>query len=272
MSQRVLVTGAASGLGRELALAYAKAGWRVCVADIQADRGEAVVQEIAKLNKDESFFQPLNVTKGADFTAAIEQMQTKWGGIDAIINNAGVASGGPFDWLDESTWKWMLDINLMGVVRGCLAAAKKFKQQNRGHIINIASMAGLLNPPAMANYNVAKAGVISLSETLHAELAPYNIHVTCVCPSFFKTNLTETMRSPDSNMTTTMERFMDHSDLSAEDIARMIFKAMQEKQFMLLPHDKAREAWEQKKNFPEQYFQESVKVAESIKRKSAKSN
>ncbi|HET8706681.1 MAG TPA: SDR family oxidoreductase [Pseudomonadales bacterium] len=269
MTQRILITGAASGLGRELALQFGRSGWQVCVADIQAQRGADVVAEIQALGQ-AAFYQPLDVTRSEDFTAALAQMNARFGGIDAIINNAGVASGGPFDWLDEATWRWVLDINLMGVVRGCSAVVQAFKQQNHGFIVNIASMAGLLNPPGMANYNVAKAGVISLSETLYSELAPYNISVTCVCPSFFKTNLLENTRSPDAGMLSNMERFMSHSELSAADIAGMIYAAMINKKFLVLPHEKAREAWVMKKNSPELFFQDAMKVAESIKRKAVK--
>lgn len=272
MAQTILITGAASGLGRELALKYAANGWRVCVADIQAERGAGVVAEIAAFSNAEAFYQHLDVTKAEDFATAIDQMNQRWGGIEAIINNAGVASGGPFDWLDEASWRWVLDINLLGVVRGCHAAVQAFKQQNHGAIVNIASMAGLLNPPGMANYNVSKAGVIALSETLYAELAPYNVSVTCVCPSFFKTNLLENTRTPDASIVSNMERFMSHSELSAADIAGIIYNAMAAKEFLVMPHEKAREAWILKKNSPDLFFQDAIKVAESIKRKSTKTD
>lgn len=270
MPNRVLITGAASGLGRELALKYAANGWSVCVADVNSERGEQVVAEI-NAGSAQAFFHVLDVTRTADFDAAIAEMTRRFGGIDAIVNNAGVASGGPFDWLDDTSWQWVLNINLMGVVRGCRAVIEAFKQQNHGFIVNIASMAGLLNPPGMANYNVSKAGVIALSETLYAELAPLGVSVTCVCPSFFKTNLMENTRSPDANLQTNMERFMSHSELSAGDIAEMVFNAMINRDFLLLPHEKAREAWVLKKNSPEIYYQDAIKIAESIRRKAVKS-
>lgn len=260
---RLLITGAASGLGREIALRYAREGARIVVADVNQERGQETVAELEQLGA-ESFFAALDVREFSQFEALREQMIERWQGVDIVVNNAGVASGGTFDEVDLDTWDWMLGINLMGVVKGCKAFTPLFKQQGHGYFINIASMAGLLCPPDMAEYNVAKAGVIALSETLRSELHPYNIFTTVVCPSFFKTNLAESFRSTDSNSTKAIEALLETSDISAADIADQIYAAVQSQEFMLLPHKRARTAYAIKQADPDAAHKELLKISHSI--------
>ncbi|HEX4870583.1 MAG TPA: SDR family NAD(P)-dependent oxidoreductase, partial [Moraxellaceae bacterium] len=172
---RVLITGAASGLGRALALAWARRGARLVIADLNAERGAESVALCRAAGAADAVFRLLDVRREADFAAAAEWLEREWAGVDVVVNNAGVAGGGRFEGIDEADWQWMLDINLMGVVRGCRAFTPLFKRQDGGQFVNIASMAGLLNPPSMSNYHVAKAGVIALSETLAVELEPWHI-------------------------------------------------------------------------------------------------
>lgn len=259
---RILITGAASGLGKELALHYAQRGAAICVADIHQARGEATLDEITALGAD-AFYQPLDVRDIDAFQQCRELILARWSGIDIVINNAGVASAGSFDAITLDTWEWMLSINLMGVVRSCKAFTPVFKQQRAGHFVNIASMAGLLNMPGMADYNVAKAGVVALSETLRAELAPWNIHTTVVCPSFFKTNLGESLRVTDEQTRETFRKLLDKSELSASDVAAIIVAAVAEKQFLVLPHEAARLAYQLKCTDPEAAFEQALKLAQS---------
>ena len=245
-TNRVFITGAASGLGRELALRFARDGYRVCVADIHEERGQSVLQELSAFGQDAFFFK-CDVSRDEDLAAAVQAMESRWGGTDVLINNAGVAGGGPFDWLSLDDWHWMMNINFMGVLRGCHFFVPAMKAQGHGHIINIASMAGLLNPPGMSNYNVAKAAVVSLSETLAPELHPFNIGVTCVCPSFFRTNLGESLRTPDQSTLGTLNKLVENSsDITAADIANMIFQGMEDGTFLVIPHEKAKLAWQHK--------------------------
>jgi NAD(P)-dependent dehydrogenase (short-subunit alcohol dehydrogenase family) len=155
----------------------------------------------------------------------------------------------------------MLNINLMGVVRGCSVFTPLFKHQHSGQFVNIASMAGLLNPPAMSSYNVAKAGVVALSETLSAELHPWNIRTLVVCPSYFQTNLHESMRTHDSAIKTGFNRLLASSELSADDIAAGILAAVDHGENLYLPHERARQAWDIKRQHPEKYLQESQALA-----------
>lgn len=265
-SKSVFITGAASGLGRALALEFSQQQFRVCVADVNEERGNETVSMI-KEQGGEAFYQPCDVREFGDFEQAREAMLSRWGSINAIINNAGVASSGTFDEITIENWDWMLSINLMGVVKGCKAFVPTFKDQGFGHIINIASMAGLILSPGMSDYNVAKAGVIALSETLYSELQPYGINTTVVCPGFFKTNLAESLRTTDDSSGDTFTKLLESGELSADDIASMTYKAMEEKQLFLLPHQKSAEAYRIKLQDPEKHYAGMLKIANSNKRK-----
>lgn len=264
--KNVFITGAASGLGKAIALQYASQGANICVADLNKDRAAETVAEVEKAGG-QAYFQKLDVRDYDAIVSARDTLLEKWGSIDLVINNAGVASAGVFDEIELDIWDWMLSINLMGVVKGCKAFTPTFKQQGHGHFVNIASMAGLLNPPGMADYNVAKAGVVALSETLRSELAPYNIQTTVVCPSFFQTNLGESLKTTNKKSTDSFNKLLASSDISADDIAAMIAKAVAEKEFILLPHEKAQMAYQAKIHNGEAYFAEMVKIAESNRRK-----
>ena len=264
-SPRAFITGAASGLGRELALRFASAGYRVCVADIHEHRGQQVVDEVKALGTD-AFFYQCDVSRDEALNNAVKAMEQRWGGTDVVINNAGVAGGGPFDWLSMDDWHWMMNINFNGVLRGCRSFVPAMKDQGHGVIINIASMAGLLNPPGMSNYNVAKAAVVSLSETLAPELKPWGIQVVCVCPSFFKTNLGESLRTPDTNTELNMNKLVDNaSDLSAAEIADIIFEAARAGEFLVIPHTKARQAWDFKRADIDQHLHAQLTLAHHLR-------
>jgi len=153
----------------------------------------------------------------------------------------------------------VLDVNLKGVMRGIRAFTPLFKQQNSGYFVNIASAAGLFSPAHMGAYNAAKAGVISLSESTSYELAPFNVGTTVVCPAFFQTNLMENMKFTVDGVGESVDRLMAKSSVSAEDIAEGIFNAVNEKQFMVLPHKMVRQQWIFKRNKPEE-FAELMKV------------
>ncbi len=249
-SLRVLVTGAGSGLGRALALAWARRGARVLVADIAHARGEESVALCKAAGAVDAAFLTLDVTRDADHHAALSWVTSHWQGLDILVNNAGVAGGGDFEGISEEDWLWMLNINLLGVVRGCRTFTPLFKQQQGGQFVNIASMAGLLNPPAMANYNVAKAGVVALSETLAAELSPWNIRTLVVCPSYFQTNLAESLRTHDLLTKAALGKLLASSNLTADDIADGIVKAVDSGDNLYLPHELARQAWQYKREHP----------------------
>jgi NAD(P)-dependent dehydrogenase (short-subunit alcohol dehydrogenase family) len=234
MSQRVLITGGASGLGKALAKAYLKTGAQVLITDINEQRGNEAEFELKALG--EVRFVKANTTLDSDWQMLLDWVQKNWKGLDVLVNNAGVAASGRIDKISMEDWDWIIDINLKGVIRGCRTFVPLFKQQKGGHIVNIASLAAVANAPTMSSYNVTKAGVVSLSETLRHELAPYGIHTTVVCPSFFQTNLADTMRTPEQGMDQTVRKLLAGGRLSADQVAERIVRAQQKQRFLELPH------------------------------------
>ncbi len=114
-----------------------------------------------------------------------------------LVNNAGVAGGGRIDRCTIDEWRWITDINLFGVVRGTQAFTPMLKEQRSGHIVNVASLAGLVHPAGMGSYNAVKAAVVAFTETCGHELAAYGIRASVVCPSYFRTNLMDSMQGSD---------------------------------------------------------------------------
>lgn len=249
MTQRIFITGGASGLGRALALRYARDGARVCIGDINPDIGQATEEEICQAGG-EGLFLSCDVRRIADLERVRTELEQRWGGVDVVVNNAGVATAGSIEDSSLADWEWILDINVLGVVRGCKVFTPLFKQQGQGVFVNVASMAGLMLAPMMDSYNVSKAGVIALSETLSMELRDDGIQVCCVCPSFFQTNLTEGMRSDLPGIQQNIAKLMKRSDLSAEDIAEQIVKAVNDGEFWVLPHQRERRMWKLKRHAP----------------------
>jgi NAD(P)-dependent dehydrogenase (short-subunit alcohol dehydrogenase family) len=239
-SQRIFITGAGSGLGRALALRYAAAGWRIAVTDRDLAAAEQTLALVTAAGGS-GFADICEVTSEESFAAVAARLEREWGGVDVLVNNAGVATKGTVAEAPLEQWQWVLNINLLGCVRGARAVIPLLKRQRSGHIVNIASFAGIDNPPAMASYNVAKAGVISLSETLRHELEADGIGVSVACPTFFKTNLIATSRdAPGADqdaapqMDKIVQRLMEKSSFTAETVAGLIFDAVRERRFLVL--------------------------------------
>lgn len=261
-AKRVFITGGASGLGRALALRYARDGWRVCIADLNDERGESTRAELAAAGAAEALYRHADVTCEADLQAIADELARVWAGLDVLINNAGVAQAGAIEDVSLADWEWIVNINLFGVVRGCKVFTAIFKRQGSGHIVNIASMAGLLDVPRMASYNVSKAAVVALSTTLEQELMSDGIGVSVVCPSFFQTNLGETMRATDPGLIKMMSKLLASGKLSADQVADAIVDGVAKKQVHILPHVAGERLWRAKRYLPHslysRMFQKSV--------------
>lgn len=260
--QRILITGAGSGLGRALALQFAQQGWRVAAAD----RDLASAQQTAANCSSAALALHLDVTSEDAWAQGLAQLQRTWGGIDVLVNNAGVASAGTVEDSPLDQWQWIININLLGCVRGSRAVIPLMKAQQGGHIVNVASFAGIANPPAMASYNATKAAVISLSETLRFELFPH-IGVSVACPSFFKTALMQTSNAlgPASGSTAPqmqriVHRLMDTAAVTAEQVAADIYDAVMRNRFLVITHPDAKQRYHLKRLAPALYFKLAQKV------------
>ncbi|MGQ0844913.1 MAG: SDR family NAD(P)-dependent oxidoreductase [Sporichthyaceae bacterium] len=262
--RRILITGAASGLGKALASAAARDGAWVLLTDVDPQAGELARLELAELLRETGgdpqrvAFLPLDVRSEEAWIAAREWVQREWSGLDVLVNNAGVAVGGPIADTPLADWDWIIDINLKGVVRGVHTFLPVFALQGGGHVVNIASLAGIANAPSMSAYNVTKAGVISLSETMRFELAGKGVRTTVVCPSFFATNIHTNMRSSDPMFEVIATKMVTGEGipgpkLTADDVARKVLRAVDRHTFWCLPHLEGRAIWMLKRYAPPVY-------------------
>lgn len=253
----VLITGAGSGLGRALAARYAAAGYAVACADIKPERA---AETVGLLGGNGHFALEVDVGVDRSVEAMRDEIRARWPTIDIVINNAGVGSGGSLMDASMDEWHWMLNINLLGVVRGCHAFVPWLLEQRAGHIVNVASFAGLAGAPNIMTYGVAKAGVVTLSEQLRAELHDHGVRVSVVCPSFFKTNLLENFRGNDTRMKKVAGKLMDAAKVTADDVADNVFEAVRRGRFLILPTPGEALRWRLKRFAPETYFKKLLKT------------
>ncbi len=225
-SQRVLITGAASGLGAALAEAFEARGDRVLRTDVSP-----------------GVDLRLDVTSDDDWAAALAHVEETWGGLDVLVNNAGVAGGGRLDVAAMDEWQWITEINLFGAVRGTRTFVPMLKRQGSGRIVNTASLAGLVHPAGMASYNASKAAVVALTETTGHELAAYGVTAHVICPSYFRTNLMSSLRGADTALGEVMSRLVDESPVSAADIAAAVMEGLDRGDEIIVPDQAARDAY-----------------------------
>jgi NAD(P)-dependent dehydrogenase (short-subunit alcohol dehydrogenase family) len=253
-SKRIFITGGASGLGLSLGLRYGREGYKVCLGDVNEAAFASAREEVLRAGAPEVMCLRCDVTQEADLERVSQELLARWGGVDIVVNNAGVAQAGAIDEVSLADWQWILDINLLGVVRGCKVFTPIFKRQGSGTFINVASMAGLLDMPKMSSYNVSKAAVVSLSETLQNELAHSKLRVHVVCPSFFKTNLSDSLRTPDPKLRVLVGKLLTRGKLTADQVANAVFEGVQRNSFYILPHLDGRAIWQAKTLLPRKLY------------------
>jgi NAD(P)-dependent dehydrogenase (short-subunit alcohol dehydrogenase family) len=252
-TKRIFITGGSSGLGRALAGRYARAGWQVCIGDINDAAGAETVGALQQLGVSAHYLR-CDVTQDADFETAAAWLREHWGGVDVVVNNAGVAAAGGIAEMPMQDWLWSVDINLLGVVRGCRTFTPLFRAQGHGHLVNIASMAGLVHAPMMAAYNATKAAVVALSETLKIELAPDHIGVSVVCPGFFRTGIARNMRATGTDVKHITHKLVDRAQAGADEIAQQVFDGIARGDFHILTHADGRAAWRIKRYAPYRWY------------------
>ncbi len=255
------MTGAGSGLGRELALQLARKGGRVLCCDIDAATAGATADAVRAAGG-EALFQRCDVGQSEEVEALAARCEAEWGGVDLLINNAGVAVAGEVGVTSLEDWSWVVQVNLWGVIYGCHTFAPRMRAQGRGYILNVASAAGLLTPPTLGPYNVTKAGVVALSETLHGEAGPDGVRVTVLCPTFFRTNLMDTSRGGNEKMQGFVAKAMDRSKVQAPEVAAAGLQALERGELYALPMRDARAFWRLKRLAPGRF----PKLVEGVRR------
>ena len=239
-TKNVVITGAGSGLGRGLALNFAKMGWRVAVSDINMQRAEESLNLVRRAGGS-GITVGCDVTKSEAVECLADEVIARMGSVDILINNAGVPVAGLMEKISIDDWKYEIDIMLMSAVYGCKSFIPILKKQGWGQIVNVASAAGIFSLPEMAPYNVTKAAVISLSETLRAELRGNNIGVTVVCPTFFKARLLEQARFADERQMKMASAFFEKFSFGTiESVSRATMKAIRKNRLYCIPQPDAK--------------------------------
>jgi NAD(P)-dependent dehydrogenase (short-subunit alcohol dehydrogenase family) len=189
--RNTVITGAASGIGRGLALALAARGARLTLADINFAGAQAVADEIGRAGGKASAVR-LDVADEAAFSRMLDTLEP----LDYLFNNAGYAMLGESRDMPYADWKRLVEVNLLGVLAGSLAAYRRMARQGHGHIVNVASLAGLLGSPLMTAYSMTKSGVVMFSRMLRSEGEELGVKVSVVCPSFIQTGIPRPPSTP----------------------------------------------------------------------------
>ena len=252
---RAVVTGAGSGFGRAVSLALGKRGARVVASDVNLETAE----ETAKMIGNGARAMRVDVRDPAQVKAQIDAAVDQWGGVDVIVNNAGVAVVGRVGDVPIDDWRFEVEVNLMGVVYGCHFATPIMRQQGSGFILNVASAAGLLAAPMMGPYNVTKAGVVALSETMAGELLGTGIHVSVLCPTFFRTNIHKTQRA--HGMPDRASKLVTEAKWSADEIATVALKGLERGTLYVIPQTDGKLFWRAKRLMGGGFYSMAGRVA-----------
>jgi NAD(P)-dependent dehydrogenase (short-subunit alcohol dehydrogenase family) len=245
------VTGAASGLGRSMALAFAREGMHVALADVDE---EGLNETASRVKGVRATTLRVDVSRAQQVEAFREHALSRLGGVHVACNNAGVSTLGSAWEQSVADWQWILGVNLWGVIHGVRAFTPHLIAQNEGHVINTASVSGLISPPGSSAYNVTKHAVATLSETLYHELRERNsaVGVSLLCPAYVPTRITESERnrphaaSEKSKETLAREAMLKKAvasgKISADQVAQAVVAAVKEERFYILTHPRIKGA------------------------------
>ena len=259
-NKTAVLTGAGSGFGLECARIGAKLGMNLVLADVQQDALDKAVAEVTAMGAQVLPFQ-LDVSKAEQVEAMGAATLARFGAPHLVFNNAGIGAGGLIWENTAKDWEWVIGVNVMGVAHGVrvftpmmLDAAKK-DPAYRGHIVNTASMAGLLNAPNMGVYNVSKHAVVSLSETLYQDLqlVTDQVSASVLCPFFVPTGISQSHRNRPEEFKqrgvkptksqligqAMSDKAVGGGKVSAADVAQMVFDAVAANHFYIYSHPKA---------------------------------
>jgi len=253
-----VLTGAASGFGLECARIAAARGMNLVLVDVQADALATAEAELRATGV-QVLARRVDVSSAAAMDALAAEVVERFGAPHFVFNNAGVGSGGLLWENSVADWEWVLGVNLWGVVHGVrcftphMLAAAKSDPTWQGHIVNTASMAGLLTPPNMGIYNVSKHAVVALTETLYQDLAlvTEQVGASVLCPYFVPTGIAHSHRNRPAELAASKptqsqligqamsDKAVSSGKVSAADVAAMVFDAMEANRFYIYSHPQA---------------------------------
>jgi NAD(P)-dependent dehydrogenase (short-subunit alcohol dehydrogenase family) len=246
-----VITGAASGFGREFARLGAREGMPLVLADVNVTALEAVADELRGQGA-QVLTRVADVADGAQVKALADAAFETFGNVHLLFNNAGVGAGGLIWENDERDWQWVFGVNVWGVIHGIRHFVPRMLAKGEpGHIVNTASVAGLVNPSAMGVYTASKHAVVSISETLYHDLRAVGsrLGASCLCPAYVNTGIAQSFKSRPAHLATdapptasqrlvqaAIQKATASGKLSAEDVARMTFDAARADRFYILTH------------------------------------
>ncbi|MEQ1881607.1 MAG: SDR family oxidoreductase [Burkholderiales bacterium] len=254
-----VVTGGASGLGKAMAQRFAREGMKIVLADIEQSALDKTAAEFRQAGTPVLTVRT-DVSKASDVETLAEQAFKTFGGVHILCNNAGVAPGGVIWEVSEKDWQWTLGVNVWGVIHGIRAfVPRMIAQDAEGHVVNTASVAGLLSLPGMGMYCVSKHSVVTMTECLHHDLAQAGarIRTSVLCPAYVPTSIHDSERNRPANLRDNREKSateLQHEErmrhavqsgrISAEQVADLVFAAIRDEKFYVLPHQKIKPAIE----------------------------
>ena len=249
------VTGAASGLGRSMALAFAAEGMDLALADVDEVNLSSVQDEVLAKGV-RAITLKVDVSNAQQLEIFRDQTLTRLGGVHVVCNNAGVSPLGAVWENSPADWQWILGVNLWGVIHGVRAFTPHLLKQDEGHVVNTASVAGLISPPGSGAYNVTKHGVVALSESLYHDLRERNskVGVSVLCPAYVPTGIVDSERnrpkdlpiSTKSEATLAREAMLRKAvtsgKISADQVAQAVLAAIRDERFYILTHPRIKGA------------------------------
>jgi NAD(P)-dependent dehydrogenase (short-subunit alcohol dehydrogenase family) len=243
-----VITGAASGLGAALARILAAEGWQLALVDLPA--AEPALDGIVA-DCPEAIIAGFDVRDAAGWTALHVRLRAAWPALDLLVNAAGVGATGEVGRLPESQWRRVVDTNLVGTALGCETFLPWLREHpGRSHLVNVASIAGVIAPPSLAAYAASKAGVIVLSEAIAAECTARRPGVTVVCPGFFRSGLLDTWHFTAARESREARRRMNATGLDSAAVARRVRRAIDRNERYVVEGLQARCLWRLKRLAP----------------------
>lgn len=248
----IVISGGAEGIGLSIAMAMGKQGMNVVLGDIDSEQLKLAEAELQQAGV-EVLTAQMDVTKLEQWQALADQAIERFGKIHMLVNNAGVGGGtGSIEQTDNNEWRWVMDVNLMGVINGTQVMVPHIKQHGEGGwLLNVASMAGMGGVPYGGAYTASKVAVVGMSESWYAELQQHNIQVSVLCPAFVKTRINLSMRNKQSNyktggakkeitpqqaaMAANMQKIIDNG-LPVEIVGERVVEALKAKELYIFTH------------------------------------
>ena len=243
------VTGGASGIGLGMAQAFAERGMKLVLADIEEPVLDASVQALRESGAEVTGVT-CDVSDPASVTAAADAAESAYGNVHLVCNNAGVSPTGAIDECSPGDWEWALGVNLMGVVHGIQTLLPRMKAHGEGgHVVNTASIAGLVALPTLGIYTATKYAVVGISETLQGEAAPFDIGVSVLCPAFVRTRLAESTRNRPDALGETSEfpelvAQMIDGGMDPLDVGRRVVRAVERNELYVFTHPESKPGFE----------------------------